>query len=1028
MKKLSFQLLLLFSFIPNQIWAQPPTHVTSSFPKVDKEPLSAIPAESIVLYEGWQMKESAIIGNDGHKISLLGYKTENWYPTTVPTTVLGTLVRNGVYPDPYIGLNNMKIPDASYEFNERYDLNQYSHLPGGTNPWTKPYWFRKEFDVPADYSGKTIWFNLDGINYRADVWVNGQLVADSYKIVGMFKRFRLNITDFAKPGKTNAVAISIHPLDFSGDPVHAQIDGLKDAGPNGGDAEILRNVTQYSSIGWDWVPAVRDRNIGIWQHVSINASGPVVVADPAAFTDLNISEETTAGVRVRFFLTNVNEKDIVVKLMTTIKPDGFSGNKVKVNSSVTLKANSRQEVILKPENHPQLVLKNPRLWWPVTYGRQPLYNLEVSAEVDGQVSSTAKSKFGVRQLESFILPSGGRAFKVNGKTIRMTGGAWISDFLLSWSAQRYRDEIRLMAKGNATFVRVNGCSIMPPDVFFDACDKYGLLVWEDFSRTSVSPKFRKDKLRSRRPPACNPDIYLENMTDFISRVRGRASLILWCGSNEDAPQADTGMALQNEILPQMDGTRIFLPSSSEQPEWSAIDVNTYTGGPWNMIKLPWYYWLYANQKGFESRNEIGLSSAPTINTIAACILDFDTPDEKDFPFNQSLGYHDATGMFQSVCKIVYQDVGMPSSLAEMIKWCDLYNNQAYRAIFEAANKVRPRNEGTMIWKSNAAWPSFSHQIYDWNLRANAGYYTMKSACKPLHVQFSHDDAGIQVVSTLSENIADAVVKTAILSVNGKKQLEKQFKTDIPAEKTVLVGTIKNLISDGNLYFIGLDLLDQTGSAIDRTVVWTQKNTKWHELLSIPTADVESTLLRKSEIDGEIEYSFEIKNKSALPVVNLMMEITKGAFGKEILPSFWEDNAFTMMPHETRNTKVIVRKDLLTKRPFLLVEGLNVKPATWDLDTGSQESLNFKINDFNITTEEEKVYLNFSASQPEDKGSRITTFPVKLTIDRKLNRYLSIGIKYGMDISGRVILSGLTPGRHRIQLGNLSKMINYSNKQ
>lgn len=1025
MRKLLFRLLLFF-LLSVQSLAQSHEDVSPSFPKVDEEPLSAIPADAIVLYEDWRMKESAIIGNDGRKISLSGYKTENWYPTTVPTTVLGTLVRNGVYPDPYIGLNNMKIPDASYEFNERYDLNRYSHLPGGANPWAKPYWFRKEFDVPADYSGKTIWFNLDGMNYRADVWVNGKLVADFYKIVGMFKRFRLNITDFAKPGETNAVAISIHPLDYSGDPLHAQIDGLKNAGPNGGDAEILRNVTQYSAIGWDWVPAVRDRNMGIWQHVSISACGPVVVADPAAFTDVSISNETTADVKVRFFLTNATEEDQTVKLNITIQPDGLAGDKVTVNSSVMVQASSRREVILNPGDHPQLVLKNPRLWWPVTYGDQPLYNLEVSAEVDGRISSTAKSKFGVRQLESFTLPSGGRAFKVNGRTIRMTGGAWISDFLLSWSGQRYRDEMRLMAEGNATFVRVNGCSIMPPDVFFDACDKYGLLVWADFSRTSVSPKFRKDKLKSRRPPACNPDVYLDNMTDFISRVRGRASVILWCGSNEDAPQEDTGTALQNEILPRMDGTRIFLPSSSEQPKWSAIDINTYTGGPWNMIKLPWYYRLYAKQKGFESRNEIGVSSAPTINTIAACAPGFDTPDEKYFPFNRSLGYHDAAGMFQSVCKIVYQDVGTPSSLAEMIKWCDLYNNQAYRAIFEAANKARPRNEGTMIWKSNAAWPSFSHQIYDWNLRANAGYYTMKSACKPLHVQFSPDDAGIQVVSTLSERLPDVTVKAVILSADGKTQTERQFSADIDADKTVAVGSIKDLISDGDLYFIGMDLQDRNGNVVDRTVVWTQKETKWHKLLSIPTVDVESRLSGQTEIDGEIEYSFEIENTSAFPVVNLMMEITDGAFGKEILPAFWEDNAFTLMPHEIRNTKVRVRKDLMTDTPFILVEGLNVNPAAWDLTTGEKEPLDLRINDFNITTEGEKVYLRFSASQPQDKGCRISTFPVKLTIDGKLYRYVSVGARNGVKTSGRVTLTELAPGKHEIRLGNLRRAINHSN--
>lgn len=775
------------------------------------------------------------------------------------------------------------------------------------------------------------------------------------------------------------------------------------------------------------MPSVPDRNIGIWQHVSINASGPVVVVDPAAFTKVNFSKDTTAGVTVRFFVSNASSKDQVVKINTTIQPDGFPWNMVTVNSSVTLKANSRQEVVLKPEDYPQLQLKNPRLWWPVTYGKQPLYLLKVSAYTQNQLSSTAQSKFGVRTLGSFILPSGGRAFTVNGKTIRVTGGAWIPDYLLSWSAQRYRDEVRLMAQGNATLVRVNGCGIMPPEVFFDECDKYGLLVWEDFSRTSISPQYRKDKLKSRRPPACDPTIYMDNMIDCISRMRGHASVLLWCGSNEDAPQEDTGKALQNEILPKMDGTRIFLPSSSEQPEWSAIEIRTYTGGPWHMIRLPEYYKLYDSAKGFESRNEIGLTSVQTINGVAASIPDFNTPNKEWFPLNRSMGYHDATGFaIRSLYYIMYHDLGAPSSLAEFLKWGDLYNNQTYRTIFEAANKARPRNEGTILWKSNAAWPSFNWQIYDWNLRANAGYYTMKSACKPLHVQFSHDDAGIQVVSTISQNLTNAKVKATILSANGKKHAEKQFKTDIPANQTVHVDSIRSLINDDNLYFISLDLLNQTGNIIDRTVTWTQKDSKWHQLLSIPAVDVAFKLLHQREINGEIEYSFEINNTSALPVVNIMMEITDGAFGKEILPAFWEDNALTMMPNETRNIKVKVREGLITKTPFLLIEGLNVNPAGLDLTTGHKESLNIKINDFNITTEEEKIYLNFSASQPKDKGSRITTFPVKLTVDGKLYRYLSVGVKNGLKTSGKVTLTGLTPGKHQFQLGDLSKVINYSN--
>ncbi|MBC7889890.1 MAG: hypothetical protein H7Z13_18600, partial [Ferruginibacter sp.] len=225
--------------------------VATSFSLVSKEPFLHLPAQSVVLYENWQMRESAICGNAGQEFSMVNYKPSNWYSTSVPATPLAVLVKNGIYPDPYIGFNTMKIPDVSNDFNKTYDLAKYSHMPDKSNPWNKPYWFRKVFDLPADYKGKTVWLNLDGINYRADVWVNGKQVAKSDTIVGMFRRFRLDISSVARAGEKNAIAISIHPLDFSGNPLHVQSEGLTGIlGPNGGDGEILQNVTQYCTIGW----------------------------------------------------------------------------------------------------------------------------------------------------------------------------------------------------------------------------------------------------------------------------------------------------------------------------------------------------------------------------------------------------------------------------------------------------------------------------------------------------------------------------------------------------------------------------------------------------------------------------------------------------------------------------------------------------------------------------------------------------------------------------------------------------------
>ena len=680
------------------------------FPLVDAEPLGSVPPGALVLHDGWSMREEALVGDAGAKFSQPGYDgASSWYPTTVPTTTLGTLARHGIYPDPYVGMNCLQIPDASDEMNRRYDLAKYSHLPNQQNPWAKPYWFRRDFTLPSVETGRRVWLNFDGLNYRADLWLNGVWVAGANDTVGMFRRFRFDVTDSVRSGAPNALAVRLHPLDFPGDPMLAELGGLDaNLAHNGGDAEILRNVTQYCTVGWDWVPAVSDRNVGLWQHVWLEITSPVTVRDPAAFTAVRLPEGNEAAVTVRFHLHNAATTPQTADLETTLTPDGFEGETLTTHLRVALVPGETREIILQPSEHPELLLKNPRLWWPVTYGDQPLYRLKVQATLPGGQRHAASALVGVRTVGSTVLPSGGLAFTVNGRAIRLTGGAWVPDMLLSWSAQRYRDEVRLMAEGNHTVVRINGCGIIAPDAMLEACDRAGLLVWQDLSRTSVADTYRKDgKKGGSRPADVDPGVYLVNMRDTILRLRGHPSVLVWCGCNERVPQEGTGVALEREILPALDGTRPWLPSSSDTPKWSHDPTHTTTGGPWHLVRLPDYFRLYAAQPGYESRDEIGLPSVLPINSVVDAIPDYDQPNPKTFPFNQDLGFHFATGKFQSLDKILRADLGAPASLAEYLWAGDLYNAATYRAIFEAANKARPRNAGTHLWKTNAAWPACS---------------------------------------------------------------------------------------------------------------------------------------------------------------------------------------------------------------------------------------------------------------------------------------------------------------------------------
>jgi len=992
--------------------------VNPSFHEVGPEPLGVVAPGALVLHDGWQMRESVIAGDNGAMISQPGFKTKNWYSTTVPTTTLGVLVRHGIYPDPYIGTNNMLIPDASDDHNNSYQLSQFSHLPDKSNPWAKPYWFRKEFSSPKEYRGKRVWLHLDGINYRADVWLNGQRVANAKSVAGMFKRFSFEVSTYLKEEGNNALAILIYPLDHAGDPVHEQLDGLAGGfGPNAGDGEILRNVTQYCTVGWDWVAAARDRNMGIWQHVWLEATGLVAVRDPAVFTDVKLPAADKATLTVRCQLDNATKVEQSVDLVVKISPDGFAGSPVEIRATTKIAAGTGSEVILKPSDYPALILNNPRLWWPVTYGDQPLYRITIEARVNGQFSSLATSQFGVRTVGTLVLPSGGRAFTVNGRTIRMTGGAWVPDFLMSWSAQRYRDEVRLMAEGNHTIVRVNGCGIVPPDVFFTECDRRGLLVWQDLARTSIQGfKFRKDGKDGWGPVDCDdPALYLNNMKDCIMRLRGHPSLLVWCGSNEKFPQADIGQPLQNDLLPTLDGTRPWLPSSEENPPWRKEDIRFWSAGPYQLVRLPEYFKLYAQDPKSISKNEIGLSSPPPINSIVRAIPDYDQPDSLSFPLNRTFGYHDATGnYYRSGDKIIRQDLGEPATLTDYLWMGDLYNSASYRAIYEAANKVRPRNSGTHIWKINAAWPSMMQQVFDWYLRPNAGYYSMRSACQPLHVQHSVDDQSVQVVSTLAEP-RELRVSFTLSDITGRVEYSEEYPVSMPADTTLKVCSLPDFVKDGHLHFLGLELVDSSGRSIDHVVTWVQGECQWQELLKVGLAEVEAKVISQRHEGNETIYEVEVINHSPVPAVQVWVEVLCGPQGNEILPSFWTDNALTLLPGEKRNVTVRFRTDILGQASaHLMVEGFNVHPREIKVANNEEVLLKLKVVNGNFNVVDNILKINVTSDGVD--GQRYTTWPLEVRIDGQLIRTVRVAITKEKQETAFIHIGKLPPGEHRIEVG------------
>ena len=355
---------------------------------------------------------------------------------------------------------------------------------------------------------------------------------------------------------------------------------------------------------------------------------------------------------------------------------------------IEVPARTLQEVVLTPSEFPALNMRNPRLWWPHGYGDQPLYQLTVEARTNGVVSYRQVTQFGVRKLGYFYrpaeyaqtlvpIPDGlwpydypplkvARIFTVNGRPIRMAGGSMVPDFLLSWSAQRYRDEVRMMTEGNHTIVRICGVGIIMPDVFYDEADRRGLLVWQDLARSSFGAAWR---MKQSEIPAVNKDLYLANMRDTILRLRGQTSLLVWCGTNEAPMQADIGMALQNEILPALDGTRPWLPSTSTEPPWAKEPLGMRSFGPYVIQDLKYYFEQYAHAPDFLFKDEIGLESLPRYNSIAKAIPDLGTTTTDESWVTQVLLDHGFPA--QHMTPVITERIGAPATLADFASMAEL---------------------------------------------------------------------------------------------------------------------------------------------------------------------------------------------------------------------------------------------------------------------------------------------------------------------------------------------------------------------
>jgi exo-1,4-beta-D-glucosaminidase len=897
--------------------------------------------DEMVLKDDWFIQSSVLVDNGGEVLSNRGFVPEGWHKATVPCTVLSALVRSGVYPDPRIGLNSYRIPDSSDEFNQKYDLAKYSHLPDKRNPWRDPYWYRTEFDIPESIRGKRVWLLFKGINYRADVWLNGRKIADRETMVGMYQRFFLD-GGLAQPGE-NCLAVKVYPVDYSGTP-GTQLTVL------GRDrkfrTELMKDVTYTMSVGYDCMLPQPDRDMGLWQGVSLHFTGPVDIRNPFVITDLPLPDVKPAYLTISAELVNATAHAQSGVLRGSIPAAGLTFEK-----PVRLQPGETREVTF-----PQQVVNEPRLWWPVGMGQQPLYELTLEFVVGGATSSAATTTFGVRKVtkELYIHEKWpGLRIYINGQKCFSRGG-WIqADLLLDWDEKRMDAEVRYFAQANLNTVSNEDIPAMP-DEFFDACDRHGVLYWNAFYASAwVTPPCNWNDCQQNPytmpyakpvPPGQDTNYPLDHdllercTVDILKRHRNHPSLIMYTCTGEGMPGEDIYRRWRKQVL-ALDPTRLFAAAPDQKCHFPWLDQDWPSGlddaaahhpaDAYNPIhELKDYYervrggaeWMFSTEVPF-------MASVPPVDSLQRFIPDlWETGSGPAFPLNATWAHHGANSYFRPYDTFIRQQYGEPGSVEDYCMKAHLVTAEHHRAVSEAVNhRMWDITSGSWEWKLNSSFPDIQWQIHDWYLRPMVSLYYYRLAFEPLHLQYSYLDRMVTVLNQTLQPRDRLEAHAQVYDFSGKLLWERRAPAQAAPNTYKDLFSIPAIDKVTPVYFVRLMLKDESGRVLSRNFYWlsaaAQADFKGLAELPAVKLDVNHAMEQKGR---ESVAKVILKNPTDRIAFFIHLGLLRGKNGEEVLPVRWDDNYFSLVPGETREvTAQHAIEDLKGATPTIDVGGWNI---------------------------------------------------------------------------------------------------------
>ena len=809
----------------------------------------------------WRIERASQVHAAGAALSTPGFADSSWMIATVPATVISSWWNAGAIPDPNFGANQLAISDSFF---------------------CSDFWYRNEFTAPNLTAGRRAFLDFDGINWKAEVFLNGQRLG---RIDGGFMRGQFDVTALLHPGRVNALAVRVEKLDMPGSVKEKTFH----YSPKNGGATGADSPTYSSSIGWDWIPTIRGRDTGIWADVYLSQSGAVTVEDPEADTVALAADGSSADLHIETTLANHTAAPVSGTLRGRFGDTPFE-------QAVTLAAHETRVVKLDTADHPTLHLSHPQLWWPNGYGEQNLYPVEVSFEAGGAVSDRKTFRAGVRRF-TYSEDNHTLRIWVNGRRFVGRGGSWgFPESMLRYRAREYDAAVGYHRDQNFTMIR-NWVGQTGDDAFYDACDKYGIVVWQDFWLANPFDG----------PDPNDPAMFLVNARDYVLKIRHHASVGLYVGRNEGYPPDPVERGLRG-ILAELAPGIHYIPSSAD---------DIVSGhGPYRAMP-PRYY--FAQRATVKMHSELGMPDIVTMDSLRSMM-----PEEDFWPQNDDWGMHDfclpGAQSGESFREMIDTEYGGADNAADWIELAQFVNYDGYRAMFEAQSRNRM---GMLLWMSHPAWPSFVWQTYDYYFDVNGGYFGAKKGSEPLHVQWNPVGDNVEVVNYSGGNATGLAVSAQILNLDGSVQWEKSATVDSNEDSDVTALHLDFPASLTPVHFIRLKLT-RGGAAISENFYMrgTVEN-HFAAIRALPKVTVEANTAIEQR-GGQWVLTTELHNTSAQPALMVRVKAVREQTGDRILPALYSDNYVALMPDE-RKTIVTKLEDADTRgeRPRVVVEGFNL---------------------------------------------------------------------------------------------------------